>query len=490
MERLCQSLKNKIMTPEQAAALIKSGMCVGMSGFGVVGYPKLVPEALSRMKNAAQLKVFTGATPGPEVDDAMVEAGLVSCRAPYQGSKRLRDAVNNEEVSYLDMHLSHLPTHLNRWGNMVDVAVIECAAVTEEGLIPTTAVGCSNVFVSQAKQVIVELNTTVPIEIYGLHDIYTASLPSDPRPIPLCRPMDRIGKPYIPCPMEKIAGVVFSERPDACSAMKPADDASKSIAGHIVEFLRSEIRAGRLPANLNPIQSGVGSVANAVLAGLHSAGFTGVKMFTEVLQDSALRMIQDGIIDGASTCALALTRQGMNEFLANVEKYKSKVVLRPQEISNSPELARRMGLVSMNTPVEFDIYGNVNSTHIMGTHVINGIGGSGDFARNAGLTIFATSSVAKNGAISCVVPMVSHVDHTEHDTQIFVTEQGLADLRWKAPIQRAEEIIEKCAHPDYRPMLQDYLERAKKESCGHTPHILREALSWHVRYKETGSMRG
>jgi succinyl-CoA:acetate CoA-transferase len=101
-----------------------------------------------------------------------------------------------------------------------------------------------------------------------------------------------------------------------------------------------------------------------------------------------------------------------------------------------------------------------------------------------------TPSTAKGGTISCIVPMVSHVDHTEHDVQILVTEQGLADLRGLSPKQRAELVIERCAHPDYRPMLRDYVARARAGAKGvHTPHLLGEALSWHVRWLETGDMR-
>lgn len=144
----------------------------------------------------------------------------------------------------------------------------------------------------------------------------------------------------------------------------------------------------------------------------------------------------------------------------------------------------------MNTAIEADIYGNVNSTHIMGTSMMNGIGGSGDFARNGGLSIFMTPSTAKGGAISSIVPMVSHVDHTEHDVQIIVTECGIADLRGKSPRERAELVIENCCHPDYRPALRDYYERAKAVAKGqHTPHDLNTALSWHQRYLDTGSMK-
>jgi succinyl-CoA:acetate CoA-transferase len=144
----------------------------------------------------------------------------------------------------------------------------------------------------------------------------------------------------------------------------------------------------------------------------------------------------------------------------------------------------------MNAMIEADIYGNVNSTHLMGSAIMNGIGGSGDFARNAYISMFMTPSVAKDGSISCIVPMASHVDHTEHDVQVIVTEQGLADLRGLAPQQRARRIIDTCAHPAYRDALHDYLARARVQANGqHTPHVLPEALSWHERYLRTGSMQ-
>ena len=102
--------------------------------------------------------------------------------------------------------------------------------------------------------------------------------------------------------------------------------------------------------------------------------------------------------------------------------------------------------------------------------MMNGIGGSGDFARNSYLSIFVTQSVTKNNSISRIVPMVSHTDHTEHDVDIIVTEQGLADLRGLAPRQRAETIIQNCVHPLYREQMQDYYDRSC-ERGGHTPHL-------------------
>ena len=211
--------------------------------------------------------------------------------------------------------------------------------------------------------------------------------------------------------------------------------------------------------------------------------------YTEVLQDGMLALLDSGKMTFASATAFALSKAGMDELKTNLAAYRERILLRPQEISNHPEVIRRLGCLAMNGMIEADLYGNVNSTHVMGSSIQNGIGGSGDFARNAFISMFVTPSTAKGGALSCLVPMVSHVDHTEHDVHVIVTEQGLADLRGLAPRRRAQKLIDRCAHPDFRPALQDYLDRAIAGSVGkHTPHLISEALSWHARYLDSGSM--
>ena len=165
--------------------------------------------------------------------------------------------------------------------------------------------------------------------------------------------------------------------------------------------------------------------------------------------------------------------------------FSSRIVLRPQEISNHPGIIRRLGVIALNTALEMDIYGNVNSSHVFGTHIMNGVGGSGEFTRNAHLSIFMTPSMAKGGAISSVVPMTPHVDNNEHSVQIVVTEQGLADLRGLGPLERAEKIINVCAHPDYRPYLNDYISQAP---CGHICHDLDRCYELHRNFKNTGHM--
>ena len=491
MERVPSELKSRIMTAPEAAQLIRSGMTLGMNGFTIVGYPKAVPQALAESGHARDLTVCIGASVGDELDGALVRAGLVKRRFAYQSNKAMRDAINAGQVGYSDMHISQFPLLVNQHvGPKIDVAVVECTAVTAEGLIPPAAVGCMDAVVRAADKVIVEVNQTLPMGLCGMHDIFEIGLPPHAKPLMILDPLDRIGKPFVPCPPEKIAAIVLTDREDQPAKFKPVTPVTAQIGENVVNFLKAEVEAGRLPEDLGPIQSGVGSVGNALLQSLTAGGFKGLTMYTEVMQDSALKLLEQGVFSRVSASAVSLEEETRKHFYEHIAEFGDKIVIRPQEISNHPEVIRRLGVIALNTPIEVDIYGNVNSTHIMGTQIMNGVGGSGDFTRNARLNIFATESTAKDGLISCIVPMVSHVDHTEHDVQVIVTEQGVADLRWKTPVERAELLIGNCAHPDYRPLLREYLERAKQVSAGqHTPNDLREALSWHQRFLDTGSMK-
>lgn len=491
MDRIHENYRDKLMTAQQAARFIKSGMTLGMSGFTLVGYPKAIPQALAQSGHARDLTIATGASVGDDMDGAMARAGLVARRFPYMSNGDMRRQINAGQLGYADMHLSHIATQVNRGiGCHLDIAVIEVAMVTERGLVPAVSGSWSDTMVRMADKVILEVNEAIPMSVEGMHDFFDIGVPPHAQLIPICSPADRIGTPYIPCPPEKVLGIVLTDQMDAAPTFKSGDETTQAIGANVVEFLKGEVAADRLPPELGPIQSGVGQVANAVLEGLGRSGLRGLTMYTETLQDSALALLESGVFTTASTCAVSLSVPAQRHFYENIDFFRERIVIRSQEISNHPEVVRRLGLVAMNTPIEVDLYGNVNSTHIMGTSIMNGIGGSGDFARNARVNIFATASTAKDGAISCIVPMVSHVDHTEHDTQIIVTEQGVADLRWKTPSERAELLIERCAHPDYRPLLREYLAQARRTAKGqHTPHDLRLALSWHQRCLEHGSMK-
>jgi succinyl-CoA:acetate CoA-transferase len=488
------ALQAKIVSAEEAAAIIKPGMTIGTSGFTPAGYPKAVPLALAeRMKkDPFKINLWTGASVGQELDGALAAVKGIQQRLPYQTNDALRKQINSGEVDYIDMHLSEVG-QLTRYGFLgkLDIAIIEACAITEEGhIVPTTSCGNSASFVRTADIVIVEINTSQPIELEGMHDIYTIQNPPNREPIPLRHADDRIGTPYIPCDPDKIKFIVACDIPDAVRPLAAIDDDAKAMSAHLIKFFQQEIAKGSLPKNLLPLQSGVGSVANAVMTGLVDSPFEDLVVFTEVIQDGMFDLLDAGKLNFASGTSITPSPDGLKRLYANLSEYRKKIVLRPQGISNNPECARRLGVIAMNTAIEMDIYGHVNSTHIMGSKMMNGIGGSGDFARSAYLTIFFTNSVAKGGAISSVVPMCSHIDHTEHDVDVYISERGVADVRGLSPKQRAQVIIDNIAHPDYQPMLQDYFDRAcKATGNAHSPHIMEEALSWHARFLQTGSMK-
>ena len=494
------ALKSRIMGAEEAASLIHDGAVVGMSGFTGSGYPKAVPLALAghiEAQHAAghpfRVKVWSGASTGPELDGALAKADGIDFRLPYNSDPIARQKINAGEMNYFDMHLSQVaPMAWQGFLGPLDTAVVEISGFTPEGgLIPSSSVGNNKTWLDRAEKIILEVNRWQSDALHGMHDIYYGTaLPPDRKPIPLVNPDDRIGQPYFNVDPDKIVAIVETDTPDRNAPFAEPDATAEAIAGHLLEFLRHEVRVGRLPAALLPLQSGVGNVTNAVLSGLLDSPFENMTAFTEVIQDGMLDLLDAGKLRMASATAFSLSPEAAERFNADAHRYSDKLILRPQEISNHPELVRRLGCVAMNGLIEADIYGNVNSTHVMGSRIQNGIGGSGDFARNAYISIFMTPSTAKGGDISAIVPMASHVDHISQDVQVIVTEQGLADLRGLAPKQRASLIIENCAHPDYRDALHDYVARARHSAFGqHAPNILSEALSWHQRYVETGSMK-
>ncbi|MBU2978125.1 acetyl-CoA hydrolase/transferase family protein [Alteromonas sp. C1M14] len=496
---LCPQLRKKVMSANQAAQFIEHGDTVGMSGFTGAGHPKSLPAALVEKAKAHHLEskpfridLWTGASTAPELDGLLAEVDGINRRLPYQSDPICRKQINEGHMHYVDIHLSEVSQYA--WSGFLgklNTAVIEVAGIHEDGrIIPSSSIGNNKTWVEQADKVILEVNDKQSIKLEGMHDIYYGTaLPPHRKPILLSNPSDRIGEQYLQIPVEKIVAVIETSSPDRNSPFSPADDCSNQIAAHILDFFDHEIKQGRLPASLLPIQSGVGNIPNAVLDGLDKGAYKNLTAYTEVIQDGMLNMLKSGTLSAASATAFSLSPDAMDELNENIDFYREKIILRQQDISNHPEIVRRLGIIAMNGLLEADIYGNVNSTHVMGTRMMNGIGGSGDFARNGYLSIFMTPSVAKNGAISAIVPMVSHVDHTEHDVKVIVTEQGLADLRGLSPRQRATTVIEKCAHPMYKEKLLDYYERACHNGRGmHTPHILSESLSWHERFEETGHM--
>ena len=486
----------KRMTAEEAASFIKNNDVVGLSGFTATGCPKAVPTALAKRAeeehakgNPFKVGIYTGASTGDSADGALARANAIKFRSPYQSNSCSRAALNNNDIEYFDLHLSEIQQYL-RYGFLPkpDFAILEVCDLTDDGkAVLTSAVGIAPTIAHLADKIIIEWNHYHPKNLAGLHDIYEPLDPPCRREIPIYSVRDRIGSPYLQIDPKKVVGIVETNLVNEIQPFTPLDEVTAKIGKNVADFLYNEIKIGRIPASFLPIQSGVGNVANAVLGAVGmNKEIPAFEIYTEVIQDSVFGLMKEGRVKFASGCSLSFTAPVLEEVYAHLDVYKEKLLLRPQEISNNPEVARRLGLISINTALEVDIFGNVNSTHVLGTKMMNGIGGSGDFCRNAYLSIFTTPSTAKDGKISAIVPMASHVDHSEHSVKILITEHGVADLRGLSPTQRAKAIIDNCVDAEYKDILRRYLKMGVK---GHTPQNIHAALSFHTTFAKTGDMR-
>ncbi|MFH2128860.1 MAG: succinate CoA transferase [bacterium] len=491
----CNNNGYAILTAEEAALLIKDGQTVAFSGFSPAGTAKAVPSALAKRARILhqegkpfKIRVLTGASSGIAVDQELAEANAVSWRAPYQGSPAARLLINQQEVEYMDMHLSAFPQFVDAgFFGKIDVAVIEATEITPDGRVYlTTSIGASPTFLKCAKKVIIEINEYHSKRLREMADI--AIMPPPPRrnPIPIFEPMTRIGWPYAAVDPHKIIGVVFSNQPDEVKEFADSSLVSQHIADHVVEFLVKELHLKSHSQRLNPFQTGVGNIGNAVIEAMGgNSAIPPFYMYTEVFQDAMVDLMRQKKILGASSCALTVSSKKLEEIVADIDFFAPLIVLRPQEFSNHPGIIRRVGVIAMNTALEVDIYGNANSSHVYGTDIVNGIGGSGEFTRNAYLSILMTPSSAKKDKISSIVPMCPHIDNNEHSVQVIVTEQGLADLRGLGPMQRARLLIENCAHPRFKPYLRQYINDSKK---GHIRHNLEKCFELHQNLMRTGDM--
>ena len=483
------------MTADEAATLIKNNDNVGFGGFTHAGCPKAVPLALARRAqdehrkgNPFMINVIAGASTGDSLDGALARANAIKLRTPYQSNAYVREAINNDEIDFFDLHLSAMAQQVrNGVYGAIDVAVLEACDVTENGeIVLTGGVGIAPTMASLAKIVIVELNSWHPKELRGIHDLLELPLPPFRDIIPIRKVSDKIGRDCIKLDPAKIV-IVETHIENEGEILDALTDVTKHIGDNLANFIVHEMRCGRIPVTGLPFQLGVGNTANAALFALgEKKEIPALSFYTEVMQDAIINMLENGQATIASAVSMSVTKPCVDRVYKNLPFFKDKLILRTPEITNSPEVVRRLGVISMNTAIEVDIFGNVNSSHIMGKKIMNGIGGSGDFTRNAHTSIFLTSSTTKGDKISKIVPMVSHTDHSEHSVGVIVTEYGVADLRGKTPRQRAMCIIENCAHPNYRPLLREYLKSAGK---GQTPVNLYTCFAFHKAFMETGDMQ-
>jgi len=484
-----------ILTADEVASKVQNGQTLSFSGFTPAGAPKAVPSALARHArelHAAgrpfKVRLLTGASSGYSVDEDLAASDAVAWRAPYQTGVALRRQINGQQVEYVDMHLSHVARTVSAgYFGKIDMAVVEATEITPDGRVYlTTSIGVSPTYLREAEKVVIEINRHQAPRLREMADIVMLAAPPHRELMQIHDPLTRIGFPYAVVDPSKVIGIVENDESDQMDPFAPPNGVSQQIGHHVVEFLLEEISKGRIPGGLLPFQAGVGNMANGVMGALGAhPDIPEFEMYTEVFQDSQVDLMTEGKLKAASAASLTVTAAKLEQIVENFDFFAPRIVLRPQEISNHPGIIRHLGVIAMNTVLEADIYGNVNSSHLYGMDILNGVGGSGEFTRNSFLSILMTPSIAKQGRISSIVPMCPHIDSNEHSVQVIVTEQGLADLRGLGPLQRAHLIIERCAHPAYRDYLRSYLRNAR---AGHIRHDLARCFELHLNLMEAGSM--
>jgi acyl-CoA hydrolase len=465
----CKELLDRLMPVEEAARFVQDRYKIAISGFTKAGEPKSFLPGLARYlaKYAPKTKIglFSGASLAEDVENPI--ASFVGKRGPYMSSSASRKLIHSGEMDFADIHLSAFARNIvyGFYGD-IDMAVVEVSRIRPDGsVILSSSVGISAEAMAKAKKIILEVNPSIP-DFTGFHDIVLPKThPHVGWPIPIVNVADRVGTPYVEIDKSKVVALVESDKPDYPVAFKPATETDRRIARNVIDFLLYCQQKFNWGKRLPPIQSGVGNVANAIIGELYESPFQRVRFWTEVFQDGMMRYVEDDEkFESASATAFSFSEHGRHEFERLFARCRERVVLRPMWLSNSAELISRLFVIAMNTPIEVDIYGHVNSTHVDGSRVVNGLGGSGDFFRHAYLSIVHTPSIRRlrdGRTVSCVMPYVRHIDHTEHDIHCVVTEQGYAlNTEIRSARRRAEDIISRCAHPHFRPVLRDYVKLA------------------------------
>jgi succinyl-CoA:acetate CoA-transferase len=481
------------MTAEDAATLIHDGMTLATSGFAAAGYPKAILHALAERRkrgDMVRVNLLNSSNLGTEIESECVEAGVVKRLTPFQMTPVCAAAINKGLVEFVEMPLSRVaPSVINGSLGKIDVAIIEALRVTSKGeLILTSGVGLSPLFVDHAERILIEINSAQAEELEGMHDIYRPETGSGKAPIPLRSVEERIGSTGLSFDPQKIIGIVETEKPGAEVIYTEPDTSVKKLADNLFNFLELE-RRRHLWKKFPPIQSGIGNMANSLIRLFRKTDFRDLEFFCGLLQEANVELLACGQAICASGCSVHTTRKVRKIFASDPRGYGKRIVLRPLEVSNCAEIIDRMQIISMNSAVEIDIYGNANLSHAMGSKVLNGTGGGSAFAHNASLSMMLLPSIGNGGDISRIVPKVTVQDISSHYIDVIVTEAGIADLRGKTPLERAEAIIGNCASPVYKEDLFRYLRESAERARGHEPQMLEICFEWHRRFRETGSMK-
>ncbi|KAK4705081.1 hypothetical protein P7C70_g1127, partial [Phenoliferia sp. Uapishka_3] len=352
-----------------------------------------------------QFNLFVGASTGPEVEDRWAKLDMIRFRAPHQVGKEVAKGINSGridfagEIVYLltkdlapladlsfvktstclcSLRILHTDVCLffsyvfsaalttarskdyalnKKHGEPkkhLDWAIVEATAITEDGkIVPGASVGATPEILQSAEKIIIEVNTKIPSFEGEALSLFKQKLSLIEL---ITSPSQRIGETAIQIDLDRVVAVIEADRPDNTGGNAPETEDSKAIARHLIEFLQSEVTDGRLPKNLLPLQSGIGNVANSIIGGLADGPFEDVQVWTEVLQDTFIRFLDSGKLSFATATSIRFSPEGFDHFYKNWASYKDRLLLRSQQVANSPEIIRRLGVIAMMDGIDLETW--------------------------------------------------------------------------------------------------------------------------------------
>jgi len=417
--------RKRILSADQAAALVESGMRVFLTGN--CSTPQEFLRALVRRYNTledVQVVQLLGMGTGDYITPDMAQHIRLNSLflAP-----NVRVAVGQGLADFTPCHLSQIPL-LFRSGRLpLDIAVIQVSPPDEHGFCSYgVEVGVTKSAAESAKMVIAEVNPNVPrilgdsfIHVNHIHHFIEVGYP-----LPELHP-------------------------------SVADEVQTQIAEHI---------AKHIPDGAT-LQMGIGGIPDAVLRQLTHHRDLGIH--TELFSDGVMEMIERGVItnrlktfhQGKVVAGFVLGTRKLYDFAHDNPIFE----LHPTEYVNDPfNIARNDKMMSINSAIEVDITGQVCSDSI-GTKFYSGAGGQLDFVRGAtrskgGKSFIALPSTTKDDTVSRIVPQLkpgAGVVTTRYDVRFVVTEYGAVDL-WGMTLEQRAVAIANIAHPNFRDELLRY----------------------------------
>ncbi len=246
--------------------------------------------------------------------------------------------------------------------------------------------------------------------------------------------------------VSEVQAIVENDAPLVQVPYKDPDEDSMKIGKCIAE---------QIPDGAT-LQLGIGNLPNAVALLVGNRNDLGIH--SELFSHALMKLVKSGVANGRKKTlhprkhvfTFAIGDDEVYQFIndnPSMESYASSYV------NDIHVIAQHDNMMSVNTAVEVDLYGQVNGEFING-HQYSGSGGQFDFVKGAsfskgGKSFIGLKSAAKNGTISCIVPRVQMATDTRMDVEHIVTEYGCVNLRGRSTRERALALIS-IAHPNFR----------------------------------------